>query len=97
MNLVPRQDTPPFNSFFPDDEGRLYVMTYEQGTNQDEYIHDVFSKDGVLVARVSLGKYGIMGRALNHLRATATNGNFYRVAFKENGYPELIVYRMAWN
>ena len=97
MNLVPRQDTPPFNSFFSDDEGRLYVMTYEQGTNQDEYIHDVFSKDGVLVARVSLGKYGIMGRALNHLRATATNGNFYRVAFKENGYPELIVYRMAWN
>lgn len=97
LNLVSRLDTPPFNSFFPDDEGRLYVMTYEQGTNKDEFIHDVFNEDGVLIARVPLGKYGILGRSLNHLRATATNGNFYRVAFKENGYPELIVYRMTWN
>lgn len=97
LKLIPRQDTPPFNSFFPDNEGRLYVMTYEQGTNKDEFIHDVFSKDGVLIARVPLGKYGILGRSLNHLRATASNGNFYRVAFKENGYPELIVYRMAWD
>jgi hypothetical protein len=96
LNLTARRDMPPFNSFFPDDEGRLYVMTYEQGHSQDEIIHDAFNKDGVLVARVPLGKYGIMGRALNHLRATATNGRFYRVAFKENGYPELIVYRMAW-
>jgi len=96
MNLVARQDMPPFNSFFPDDEGRLYVMTYEQGQSQDDIIHDVFNNDGVLVARVRLGKYGILGRALNHLRATATNGRFYRVCFKENGYPELIVYRMVW-
>jgi hypothetical protein len=97
MNLVPRQEVPPFNSFFPDDEGRLYVMTYEQGQSQDDFIHDVFNKDGILIARVPLGKYGIMGRALNHLRATATNGRFYRVRFKENGYPELIVYRMVWD
>ena len=96
LNLVSRQDTPPFNSFFPDDEGRLYVMTYERGQSQDEIIHDVFNKDGVLIARVPLGKYGIMGRSLNPLRATATNGKFYRVTFKENGYPELIVYRMVW-
>ena len=96
LNLTVRQDTPPFNSFFPDDEGRLYVMTYEKGQSQDEIIHDVFNKDGVLVARVPLGKYGILGRALNHLRATAKNGKFYRVAFKENGYPEVIVYRMLW-
>jgi hypothetical protein len=96
MNLVPRQDTPPFNSFFPDDEGRLFVMTYEKGQSQDDIIHDVFNKDGVLVARVRLGKYGILGRSLNPLRATAKNGRFYRVCFKENGYPELIVYRMMW-
>ena len=97
LNLFALQDMPPFNSFFPDDEGRLYVMTYEQGQSKDEIIHDVFNKDGVLVARVPLGKYGIMGRALNHLRATAMNGRFYRLRFKENGYPELIVYRMSWD
>ena len=97
LNLFARPDTPPFNSFFPDDEGRLFVMTYEHGQSQDEFVHDIFNLDGVLIGRVPLGKYGIMGRALNHLRATATNGRFYRVRFKENGYPELIVYRMAWD
>ena len=97
LRLFARQDMPPFNSFFPDDEGRLFVMTYEQGRSQDEFIHDVFNKDGVLIARVPLGKYGIMGRALNHLRATAANGRFYRLRFKENGYPELIIYRMLWD
>ena len=97
LNLVPLSDMPPFNSFFLDDEGRLFVMTYEQGENPDEYIHDVFNKDGVLIARVPLGKYGIMGRALNPLRATAKNGRFYRLRFKENGYAEVIISRMEWN
>jgi hypothetical protein len=97
LNLFARQDMPPFNSFFPDDEGRLFVMTYEQGQSQDEFVHDVFNADGVLIGRVPLGKYGILGRSLNHQRATATNGRFYRLRFKESGYPELIVYRMLWD
>jgi hypothetical protein len=96
LNLFARKDMLPFNTFFVDDEGRLFVMTYEQSKNQDEYIHDVFNKDGVLIARVPLGKYGILGRSLNPLRATAKNGRFFRLAFKESGYPELIVYRMLW-
>jgi hypothetical protein len=97
LNLVARPDTPPFNSFFADDEGRLFVMTYEHGQGPDEIVHDVFNKDGVLIARVPLPKYGILGRALNPLRATATNGRFYRLWFKEDGYPEVIVYRMLWS
>jgi hypothetical protein len=96
LNLYARKDMLPFNSFFPDDEGRLFVMTYEQGASSDEYIHDVFNKDGILIARVSLGKYGILGRSLNPLRATAATGRFYRIRFKEDGYPELVVYRMIW-
>ena len=95
-NLFVAETMPPTNSFFIDDAGRLFVMTYEHGARQDEYIHDVFNSDGVLIARVPLGKYGILGRALNRQRATATNGRFYRLWFKESGYPELIVYRMVW-
>jgi hypothetical protein len=48
------------------------------------------------MSRVSLGKYGILGPELNPLRATATKGRFYRLRFKESGFPELIVYRMIW-
>lgn len=88
---------PPVNSFFIDDAGRLFAMTYEHGASQDEYIHDVFNKDGILIARVPLGNYGILGRSLNRQRAISTNGRFYRLRFKESGYPELIVYRMLWN
>jgi hypothetical protein len=95
-DLFVAKDMPPVNSFFIDEDGRLFAMTYEQGASQDEYIHDVFNRDGILIARVPLGKYGILGRALNRQRATATNGRFYRLRFKESGYPELIVYRMVW-
>jgi hypothetical protein len=95
-NLYVIKNMPPFNSFFIDDGGRLFVMTYEQGENKDEFIHDIFNPDGVFIGRVSLGKYGILGRALNHLNATAANGRFYRLTFKESGYPEVIVYRMEW-
>jgi hypothetical protein len=94
--LVVAKDMLPVNSFFVDDGGRLFAMTYEQGANPDEYIHDVFNSEGVLIARVPLGKYGILGRALNPLRATARNGRFYRLRFKESGFAELIVYRMMW-
>lgn len=96
LNLFARKDMPPFNSFFLDDEGRLFVMTYEKGANPDDYIHDVFNRDGILIARVPLGKYGILGRVLNSLRATATNGRLCRMRFKEDGYPELIIYSMQW-
>jgi len=97
LNLFALKDMPPFNSFFIDEAGRLFVMTYEQGENGNGFIHDVFDSDGIFIARIALGSYGILGRALNRLRATAANGRFYRLFFKENGYPELIVYRMLWN
>ena len=95
-NLFVAESMPPVNSFFIDDASRLFAMTYEHGASQDEYIHDVFNKDGILIARVPLGKYGILGRSLNRQRASATNGRFYRLWFKESGYPELVVYRMVW-
>ena len=95
-DLFVLKDMPPVNSFFIDDVGRLFVMTYEKGETGDGFIHDVFNSDGIFIARIGLGHYGILGRALNHQRATAANGRFYRLFFKESGYPELIVYKMLW-
>ncbi len=97
LNLYARSDTPPFNSFFTDDEGRFYVMTYEREQNTGDYIHDVYDKNGVLISRTPIGASGILARALNQLRATAKNGRYYRLVFKENGYPVVIVYRMSWD
>jgi hypothetical protein len=96
LNLFILKDMPPFNSFFIDEASRLLVMTYERDESSEGFIHDVFDAEGIFIARIGLGPYGKLGRALNHQRATAADGRFYRLFFKESGYPELVVYRMLW-
>ncbi len=45
---------PPLNQFFADDEGRIFVMTYEPGPNPGEYVWDIFNPDGVFIGRKAL-------------------------------------------
>ena len=95
--LIVPDKMPPFHYFFLDDEGRLYVKTYEQGNDRHEFIHDVFNADGVFITRVSLPGFGSWmypGRDLN--RAKARNNRFYCIREKESGYKELIVNKMFW-
>lgn len=92
--------SPPFQHLFCDDEGRLYVMTYEKGEKAGEYLFDIFNADGVFIARTSCAA---------HLSAdlyapgsptdswvTAKNSRLYAVREKASGYKELVVYRMIW-
>jgi hypothetical protein len=91
---------PSFQHLFCDDEGRLYVMTYEKGEKAGEFLFDVFNADSVFIAMTSCAA---------HLSAdlyapgsptdswvTAKNGRLYAVREKANGYKELVVYRMIW-
>jgi len=91
---------PPFQYVFCDNEGRLYVMTYETGEKPGEYLFDMFTAEGVFFARTSCAA---------HLWAdlyapgsptdswvTAKNDLFYAVREKPNGYKELVVYLMIW-
>jgi hypothetical protein len=82
---------PPFQSFFGDDDGRLFVMTYEKGEKPGEYVFDIFNSEGVFVQRKNL-------IILNNweLQAKAKRGYLYCVREKENGYKELVVYKMTW-
>ena len=82
---------PPFQSFFGDDEGRLFVMTYEKGEKPGEYVFDIFNSEGVFVLRKNL-------IILNNwdLQAKAKRGCLYCVREKESGYKELVVYKMKW-
>ncbi len=94
--LYPAEETPPYNSFFVDDNGSLFIMTYEPGAGPGEYMHDIFDPDGVSVGQVSLGRSGWMGRALNPMQAEARNGRYYRLRFVSDETPdaELVVSRM---
>jgi outer membrane protein assembly factor BamB len=95
--LVFPDNMPPFHYFFLDDEGRLYVKTYEEGTNKAEYMHDIFNSDGLFITRKSMvghGNWIYPGDSLN--RGKARNNHFYCIREKENGFKELVVYRMIW-
>ena len=83
----------PFGSFFADEEGRLYVQTYEMGEVPNEYIYDIFNRDGIFISRKSLPirpAVDIEGDAV------AKKGRLYCVIEKETGYKALVVYRMIW-
>lgn len=95
--LVFPDKMPPFHYFFLDDKGRLYVKTYEKGAQKDEYMHDVFNAEGFFITRKSMAGYGSWiypGDSLN--RAKAKNKRFYCIREKENGFKELVVYKMTW-
>ena len=42
---------PPYQSFFLDDQGRLYVRTFTKGKAQGEYAIDVFDPEGKFIAQ----------------------------------------------
>lgn len=83
----------PFHSFFLDDQGRLYVMTYEPGENPGEHMYDIFNKDGVFIARMSLNaSYQNYGRLL----AKSKGEKVYCVQEKRSGFRQLSVCKMLW-
>ncbi|MFX0212313.1 MAG: hypothetical protein ACFFDT_40445, partial [Candidatus Hodarchaeota archaeon] len=88
---------PPFQClFFIDDDGRLFIMTFEKGENPKECIFDIFNSDGVLVARKSLDVYVRNGTLIQPLYAQSKNNRLYCLREKESGFKELVVYIMKW-
>jgi len=84
---------PPFSSFFPDDEGRLFVQTFEQGISPKEYLYDIFSPEGAFIGTKSLN---ILPSNAYQVYAVARKHRLYCVQEKEGGYKELAVYKMFW-
>lgn len=83
---------PPFHSFFTDDNGRLFVMTYERGERPGEYIYDIFNEEGLFVGRKSLKVH----HHPDGLFAIIKNNHLYCLQEKESSYKELVVYRVTW-
>lgn len=80
----------PFYSYFTDENGYLFVMTYEPGKALGEYIYDIISPEGKLINKVSLGPYFTHG----NIMAKVFRNCLYLVKEKESGEKELIVYRI---
>lgn len=91
---------PPFQFFFLDEKGRLYVMTYERGDSPNGFIYDIFNPDGLFIGRIELDNYGNLATSpiINPLPldVVAKNSRIYCLREKESGYKELVVYKMRW-
>ncbi len=83
---------PPYQSFFTDDGGRLFVMTYEKGENPGEFMIDIFNHEGVFVGRKSINAWV----SDSFLWAKIKRNLLYCLQEKESGYKKLVVYRMKW-
>lgn len=83
----------PMSDFFVDDEGRIYVRTFEQGPNPREYFFDLFNPEGAFISRKAMN---ILTLGDNEVLAEAGNGRLYCFQEKPDGYREFAVYRMIW-
>lgn len=87
-----RKHFPPFQYLFTDEEGRIFVMTYEKGASPNEWIFDIFTPEGAFFARVPI-KSRIDSR---QIAIRAKNNRIYSICEKESGYKELVVYKTRW-
>jgi hypothetical protein len=90
---------PPFQYFFPDDQGRLFVMTFEKGESPGYYLYDIFNPEGVFVGRTSLDNSGNESNEIwgGPFEVRARNNRLYYLRAKESGFQELVVCRMIWS
>jgi len=86
---------PPLNQFFTDDEGRIFVMTYEPGPDPGEYLWDIFNADGVFIGRTALNLFWAGLYAGPHY-TFIKNGRLYCHRVKESGYHELVMSTVTW-
>lgn len=91
---------PPFHFFLTDDEGRMFVMTYEKGENPDEHFYDVFDPEGFFILKKSmktcLSNDFLSFSAVDFVDGKIKNSQFYCHYEKEDSSTELIVYKISW-
>lgn len=85
---------PAFDLFFSDDEGRLFVKTYEKQEASGKYIVDVFDKEGRFLTRTAL-KLG-HEIALNQDKYLIKGSRLYASEYNEEGFPVIKRYRIVW-
>jgi len=98
--IVTPRSHPPFQHIFADDMGRLFVVTFEPGDNQGEYMTDVFDTDGFLFSRLSLrlhlNKNVFLPDGHWDSWVTVKNEVLYCIQEKESGHKKLVAYKIAW-
>ena len=88
------QYLPPFHAFFVGAEGRLFVQTFEPGTEPDTWIHDIFDTEGVFIGRQGLRIVWRGGSLGLYTHALQREGRLYCLRAGEGGCRTFVVYRL---
>lgn len=77
---------PPYRNFFLDEQGRIFVETFEKGKTKGEHLHDIFDAAGNYIARLALKgeEHFIKGEKL------------YSIEETEDGFQVLKCYSVRW-
>jgi len=86
---------PAFDFFFSDDEGRLFIKTYEKLEATNKYIFDVFDSEGKFLTRTELKVSDEI--SLFQDKFIIKNNKLYSKELTEDGFPALRRYRIIWN
>ena len=80
---------PAYHSFISDDNGRLFVMTYEKDSNNG-YIFDIINPDGVFICRKGIKDFSTSDRLIGKIK----NNKLFCI-HKDNPH-KLFVYKLKW-
>lgn len=78
---------PSFIRFTCDEEGRLFIQTYEKSEEEDADYYDVFDAEGKYIVRV----------ALKYRPLVWKNNRLYTFEEDEEGYQVVKRYKVSWN
>ncbi len=78
---------PPFRWMISDDEGRVYVYTYERAPDGEGYYYDIFDAEGKYILKV-------LFKTRPH---EIKKNKFYTIEEDEDGFQYVKRYRMNWN
>lgn len=77
---------PAFRYFKTDEEGRIFVQTWEKADSGEKYCFDVFDSDGRFIAKIPLN-FGL---------AVLKKGKMYTIEEDEDGYQFVKRYKVSW-
>ncbi|HZD43498.1 MAG TPA: hypothetical protein VE134_05510, partial [Methanomicrobiales archaeon] len=82
-----------FRSFFTDDEGRLFVQTWERTGDGEGDIHDVFDAEGRFIGRVPMPVHPDFQAPTPRVMR---GGKLYAIEPDEEGYEVVKRYSVTW-
>jgi hypothetical protein len=77
---------PPYNWFYSDDEGRIFVSTWKHGPESNEFYFDVFDNKGRYLLKVPIIREPKLFK----------NGKMYTIEEDEEGYQYIKRYKVTW-